>query len=96
MCLAGLIAMNWTSHCSVRLNLRINNPSRSIQHIWYETQPPVRFCVAPTSTTMANITLALNPMSKEELKSKAPGNYHNHYCPQVALDFGENIEGQKK
>ena len=50
----------------------------------------VRLCVMPTSTTTANMTLALHPMSKEELKAKAPDNYHKNCCPQVALPIGEN------
>ena len=50
----------------------------------------IRLCVMPTSTTAANITLALHPMSKEELKAKAPDNYHKNCCPQVALPIGEN------
>ena len=50
----------------------------------------VRLCVMPTSTTTANMTLALHPMSKDELKSKAPDNYYKNCCPQVALPIGEN------
>ena len=50
----------------------------------------VRLCVMPTSTTTANMTLALHPMSKDELKAKAPDNYYKNCCPQVALPIGEN------
>ena len=50
----------------------------------------VRLCVMPTSTTTAHMTLALQPMRKEELKAKASDNYYKHCCPQVALPIREN------
>ena len=50
----------------------------------------VRLCIMPTSITTANMTLALHPMSKEELKTKAADSYYKNCCPQVALPIGEN------
>ena len=48
----------------------------------------VRIGVLPISTSTAALTLAIVPMSKEELKRKLPDHYAKTVCPQVALTLG--------
>ena len=50
----------------------------------------LRVGILPVSANTANLTVALHPMSKEELKMKAPDCYYKNTCPQVALPVGEN------
>ena len=49
----------------------------------------LRICVLPNSATNAALTLAIVPLSKDELKKKLPDHYSKAYCPQVALTLGE-------
>ena len=49
----------------------------------------LRICVLPTSTSAAALTLAIVPLSKDELKKKVPEHYSKTYCPQIALTLGE-------
>ena len=50
----------------------------------------VRIGVLPVSVNAANLIVAVHPMSKEQLKQKAPDCYYKNSCPQVALPIGEN------
>ena len=50
----------------------------------------VRIGIMPVSTTTASLTLALQPMNKDDLKAKAPDSYYKNGCPQVALPIGDN------
>ena len=45
----------------------------------------LRICVLPNSATNTAFTLAIVPLSKDELKKKLPDHYSKAYCPQVAL-----------
>ena len=49
----------------------------------------LRICILPNSAATAALTLAIVPLSKEELKKKLPDHYSKTYCPQVALTLGE-------
>ena len=50
----------------------------------------IRVGVLPVSVKTATLIVALHPMSKEMLKTKAPDCYFKNSCPQVALPIGEN------
>ena len=50
----------------------------------------VRIGILPTSVTTASLTVALHPMSKDELKAKSTDYYFKNCCPQVALPIGDN------
>ena len=49
----------------------------------------LRICVLPISASAAALTLAIVPLSKDELKKKVPEHYSKTYCPQIALTLGE-------
>ena len=49
----------------------------------------LRICVLPNSVSAVALTLALVPLSKDELKKRLPEHYSKTYCPQVALTLGE-------
>ena len=49
----------------------------------------LRICVLPNSVSAAALTLALVPLSKDDLKKRVPEHYSKSYCPQVALTLGE-------
>ena len=49
----------------------------------------VRIGIMPISVSTATLTMAIFPLSKEELKAKAPESYIKNSCGQVALPIGE-------
>ena len=49
----------------------------------------LRICVLPNSVSTVALTLALVPLSKDDLKKRVPEHYSKSYCPQVALTLGE-------
>ena len=49
----------------------------------------LRIGVLPNSVSSASLTLAIVPLSKDELKKRIPDHYSKTVCPQVALTLGE-------
>ena len=49
----------------------------------------LRLAVLPNSVSGAALTLAIVPLSKDDLKKRIPDHYSKTICPQVALTLGE-------
>ena len=50
----------------------------------------IRMGVMPVSVDTSNLTLAIFPLAKDEIKKKMGDKYNKVYCPQVALTMGDN------
>ena len=50
----------------------------------------IRMGVMPTAVDSCNLTLAIFPLAKDDIKKKMGDKYNKVYCPQIALTMGEN------
>ena len=50
----------------------------------------IRMGVMPVAVDTSNLTLAIFPLAKDEIKKKMGDKYNKVYCPQVALTMGDN------
>ena len=86
----------WIDSSTIEFSLfkKVNNKKQVIHADKYVEHGMLGFSlrlgVLPVNPNTASLTLALLPLSKENIKAKLPDHYTKTSCPEVALPIGSN------